>query len=103
MGKLNVGNVLYHKNSDTFMKIVMTDLQSNNMKVRILNGNHKDRVANKSIRDMSELLVNGEMIPYKILDRKQKFTMTPLKFIPELEVEEIKDDYTLGDVYNDYY
>lgn len=100
MGKLDVGNVLYHSNSDTFMKIVMTHLQSNTLQVKILNGRHEGRVVNKSIRTMSEHLVNGEILPYKITGKKQKFSMTPLKFIPELNVEEIEDDPSM---YNDYY
>ena len=90
MGKLDVGNILYHKDSDTHVKVIETDLMGNTIRMKVLDGDHEGVILNRALSRINERVVNDEMVAYKVNKTKQNFSMTPVKFIPEIEVERIE-------------
>ena len=98
---MNTGDNIIHHQSETVMEIL--DITGNEITLKILdsriNPTNNRRVITRSLRRIRELIREGSMSVYRV-KQKQKFSMTPVQFVPkeEIEVEQIEDDY-YGDIW----
>jgi hypothetical protein len=79
-----VGNVFELKYNGFSMIITEVNYSENKVTLKILtNGEHKNKIVTRSIRRLNEMVTNGLLLVYRLVDIEQKFSMEPLKFVNE--------------------